>query len=60
MNNNVTQFPIDPKRLVTFQIGSRHHVLVIPAVPLARRPNRAEVILISTARNRLRVQPAGA
>ena len=60
MNNNVTQFPIDPKRLVTFQIGGRQHVLIIPAVPLYRRPNRAEVILISTARNRLRVQPAGA
>ena len=49
MNENVTQFPLDPKRRVTFRIGGREHVLIIPAIPLARRPNRAEVIPIFTA-----------
>jgi hypothetical protein len=60
MNNNVTPFPIDPKLRMTFQIGGRKHVLIIPAISLARRPNRAEVIPISTARDRPGVQPAGA
>ena len=54
MNNNVTQFPLDPKRLVTFQIGGREHVLIIPEIPLAHRPNRAEVIPIFTC-----ARPAG-
>lgn len=49
MNNSVIQFPLDPKRRVTFQIGGRERVLIIPAIPLARRPKRAEVIPISTA-----------
>jgi len=46
MGNNVTPFPLDPKRRVTFRIGGREHVLIIPPIPLARRPNRAEVIPI--------------
>jgi hypothetical protein len=53
MNDNVTQFPPDPKRLVTFKIGGREHVLIVPAFPLARRPNRAEVIPISTKATQL-------
>jgi hypothetical protein len=40
MNNNVTQFPFDPKRRLTFRIGGREHVLIIPPIPLVRRPNR--------------------
>jgi hypothetical protein len=51
MNNNVIQFPLDPKRRVTFQIGGRKRVLIIPAIPLARRPKRAELIPIFKARN---------
>jgi hypothetical protein len=53
MNSNVTQFPLDPKRLVTFQIGGRKHVLIIPVISLVRRPNRAEVIPISTKATKL-------
>jgi len=37
MNSNVMQFPLDPKRRMTFRIGGREHVLIIPAIPSARR-----------------------
>ncbi|MBZ5627128.1 MAG: hypothetical protein LAQ69_51915 [Acidobacteriia bacterium] len=59
MGNNVTPFPIDPKRRVTFRIGGREHVLIIPPIPLARGPNRAEVIAIFNGARPAGVQPAG-
>jgi hypothetical protein len=57
--SNVTPFPLDPKRRVTFRIGGREHVLIIPPIPLARGPNRAEVIAIFNGARPAGVQPAG-
>jgi hypothetical protein len=52
MSNNVTPFPLDPKRRVPFRIGGREHVLIIPEIPLAHRPDVAEVIPIFAACDR--------
>jgi hypothetical protein len=48
MKEKVTQFPLPPSQRISFRIGDRVHVLVIPAVLPGRQPKRAEVIPIST------------
>jgi len=47
MNEKVTQFPLPPSRRISFRIGDRVHVLVIPVVLPGLQPKRAAVIPIS-------------
>ena len=48
MKEKVAQFPLPPSQKISFRIGDRLHVLIIPAVPPYHQPKRAEVIPIST------------